>query len=104
MTTQTTELQRINILVMALREIDAVGPTSEPEVAEWNGNADDQYENGLARADYFKAEIARKALKAFGGCPCSSCRDLHGYFHFADCAVHNHPAKPNGECDCEGMP
>lgn len=104
MPTETTDLQRINILVIALREIDAAGPTKEPDVADWNGNADDQYENGLDRANYFKAEIARKALKQFGGCQCKACQELDGHFHFSDCAVHNEPAMPNQPCDCEAMP
>jgi hypothetical protein len=31
-------------------------------------------------------------------CMCERCKD--GVIHFAHCAVHNMPAEPNGECDC----
>jgi hypothetical protein len=33
-------------------------------------------------------------------CCCESCKV--GVVHFSDCAVHNMPAQPNGECDCNG--
>lgn len=32
-------------------------------------------------------------------CMCERCKD--GVIHAACCAVHNMPAEPNGECDCE---
>jgi hypothetical protein len=31
-------------------------------------------------------------------CQCKSCKG--GVIHASDCAVHNMPARPNGECDC----
>ena len=31
-------------------------------------------------------------------CMCEACKD--GIIHDSDCAVHNMPAMPNGECDC----
>ena len=30
-------------------------------------------------------------------CQCGSCDDIA---HKSDCAVHNEPAEPNGECNC----
>lgn len=32
-------------------------------------------------------------------CMCERCKD--GVIHASHCAVHNMPAEPNGECDCE---
>lgn len=31
-------------------------------------------------------------------CMCPACKD--DVIHWSDCAVHNEPAYPNGECDC----
>ena len=35
-------------------------------------------------------------------CMCGACRD--GEIHWSDCAVHNEPAYPRGECDCGVTP
>lgn len=36
------------------------------------------------------------------GCQCDECIKLpDGIGHWSDCAVHNEPALPNGECDCD---
>ena len=32
-------------------------------------------------------------------CVCEACRE--GVLHASDCAVHNAPAHPTGECDCD---
>jgi len=35
-------------------------------------------------------------------CQCKECRKLpDGVGHWSDCAVHNTPADPNGECNCD---
>lgn len=31
-------------------------------------------------------------------CQCNACKS--GLIHSSDCAVHNEPAIPNGDCDC----
>lgn len=36
-------------------------------------------------------------------CKCNACLERHKNDepgHLSDCAVHNEPAMPNGECDC----
>jgi len=35
-------------------------------------------------------------------CMCEACKD--GVLHWSDCAVHNEPAYPRGECDCGVTP
>lgn len=39
-------------------------------------------------------------------CHCANCVDLiimEGQVHLSDCAVHNMPAEPNGECSCKPL-
>ena len=48
----------------------------------------------------FDKEIA--AIKeALNGCQCSECQVA---IHASDCAVHNEPAYPKGECNCGAQP
>lgn len=42
--------------------------------------------------------IHKKLQMTIEHCMCSACKD--GNLHDSDCAVHNMPAYPNGECDC----
>jgi hypothetical protein len=40
-------------------------------------------------------------MALINGCQCKECRKLpDGVGHWSDCAVHNEPADPNGECNC----
>ena len=41
--------------------------------------------------------------KEWNGCQCEACLEgiaKNGKAHWSDCAVHNAPALPKGECDC----
>jgi hypothetical protein len=40
-------------------------------------------------------------------CQCQACQSLfkeENAVHYSSCSVHNEPASPNGECDCEHCP
>lgn len=48
---------------------------------------------------YLILEQVRDKLAKKDHCQCKNCKD--GYLHWSDCAVHNAPAEPVGECDCD---
>ena len=45
-----------------------------------------------------KRKMAADKLQEPTHCQCTACKD--GIIHASDCAVHNGPAYPAGECDC----
>jgi hypothetical protein len=45
-----------------------------------------------------KRQMAADKLQEPAHCQCEACKD--GIIHASDCAVHNGPAYPAGECDC----
>jgi len=55
--------------------------------------------SGETAKEYYVAHQIRAALSR-GHCMCPACKD--GALHWSDCAVHNEPAYPRGECDCGG--
>jgi len=42
-----------------------------------------------------------EALKNSRTCQCKECTDV--YLHRSDCAVHNAPAEPKGNCNCKSF-
>ena len=60
-------------------------------LAQYGVKRDD---NGEVR--YFITAVAHEH------CMCEACKD--GVLHWSDCAVHNEPAYPRGECSCGVTP
>jgi len=56
-----------------------------------------EYEGLRWKAQLVEIEYTLSAAKP-AHCQCTACKD--GIIHASDCAVHNGPAYPAGECDC----
>lgn len=88
----------MNLLTAAKAALEAL------ETCDWNDNDfpdDTQYFDRFAvseAATKLRAAIEEAEKQEPEHCMCPAC--INGNLHASDCAVHNAPALPIGECDC----
>ena len=93
-----TRRSEMNLLTAAKAALEAL------ETCDWNDNDfpdDTQYFDRFAvseAATKLRAAIEEAEKQEPEHCMCPAC--INGNLHASDCAVHNAPALPIGECDC----
>jgi hypothetical protein len=61
-------------------------------------NLSDEQDVIAAIVDDVRFDLKKRLGRDGEHCECPACRE--GNTHQSDCAVHNEPAMPNGECNC----